>query len=176
MPKALGMEGVDFSKSYTVNTASTPEVTGPPFKVGTVETGDDGSSWMFVKLAVSQTIASGDFVYVSSIDTTFLVTLLANAAVAKRGMFVGVAGAAATSGTTSYEFIWIQRAGYRAGANCLTGSLANVVLHTTATNGRIDDSAAGGTSATVDGVVQLATAAANAAAVYLNWPVIGVAD
>lgn len=176
MPKALGMEGIDFSKGYTVNTASTPEVTGPPFKVGTVASGDDGSSWLFVKLAASQTVVTGDYLYVSSVDASFVATLLSNTAKALLGALVGVAGATITSSTTSYEYLWIQRAGYRAASNVLTASAANIALHTTATAGRLDDTAVGGTSAKVDGVIQTATAAANLANVMLNWPTIDDAD
>ncbi len=175
MPFGISLEGINLATAYTVNTASTPDIPGPPFAVGTPARGTDGSDWVFVKLAASQTIAAGDFVYVST-ASTFVVTSLSNTAKALRGAWVGVAGAAATSGTTSYEYIWIQRSGYRSSANCLTGSLANTVLHTTATAGRLDDTAGGGTTATVDGVVQLATAASNTAAVLLNYPVIGVAD
>lgn len=175
MPRILYLEGAAVNTAYTVNTASNPDVTGPPFTPGTTAIGTDASEWLFVKLAASQTIAAGDYVYVSS-HSAWEVTLLANAAKALLGAFVGVAGAAATSGTTSYQYIWIQRAGYNASTNCATGSLANTALHTTATIGRIDDTAAGGTSATVAGVVQLATAASNAAAVILNYPTIGVAD
>jgi len=175
MPFGISLEGINLTTAYTVNTASTPEIPGPPFAVGTTVRATDGSDWVFVKLAASQTIAAGDFVYVST-PSTFVVTSLANAAKALLGALVGVAGAAATSGTTSYEYIWIQRSGYRSSANCLTGSLANTELHTTATAGRVDDTAAAGTSATVAGVVQIATAASNTAAVMLNYPTIGVAD
>jgi len=170
----IGLEGAAFTKSYTVNTASTPDVPGPPFAPGTVAFGTDGSVWMFVKLAASQTIAAGDYVYVST-PATFVVTALSNAAKALLGALVGVAGAAATSGTTSYEYIWIQRAGYNASTNCLTGSVANAALNTTATAGRIDDSSSAGNTAAVTGVVQTATAASNLSPVMLNWPAIGAA-
>lgn len=175
MPRILYLEGASTSTAYTVNTASNPDVTGPPFTPGTTAIGTDASEWLFVKLAASQTIAAGDYVYVST-PASFVVTSLSNTAKALLGAFVGVAGAAATSGTTSYEYIWIQRAGYNASTNCLTGSVANTALHTTATAGRIDDTGVGGTSATVAGVVQTATAASNASAVMLNFPTIGAAD
>lgn len=175
MPRIVNIEGANPSVAYTINVTTNPEVPGPPFAVGTIGIGENGEQWLFCKLAASQTIAAGNAVYVSD-HANFVITSLANAAKALRGAFVGIAGAAATSGATSYEYIWIQRAGYLASANCLTGSLANTVLHTTATTGRLDDTAVGGTSATVDGIVQLATAASNVAPVILNFPVIGVAD
>lgn len=171
------IEGASFTTGYTVNTTSTPEFPGPILRPGTVATGTEGSEWLFVKLAASQTIVAGDFLYVDSTDNTFTVKSLSNTAKALLGSLVGVAGATLSSSTTSYEYMWIQRAGYNASANCLSGSLANTALHTTATAGRIDDSAAGGTSAGVSGVVQLGTASAsNLAAVMLNYPTIGAAD
>ena len=171
------MEGANFGVAYTFNETTTPEVPGPNPAPGTIVFGTDGSAWMFVKLAASQTIAAGDFVYVSSTDGSWNVTLLSNSAKALLGYQVGVAGAAATSSTTSYLYIWMQIKGYNASTNCLSASVANAALHTTATSGRIDDTAGGGTSAAVAGVVQTGTASAsNVAAVMLNFPTIGAAD
>jgi hypothetical protein len=175
MPFGISLEGINLTTAYTVNTAATPDIPGPPFTPGTAVRGTDGSEWVFVKLAASQTVAAGDFVYVST-PATFVVTLLSNTAKALLGAIVGVAGASVTSGGTSYEYMWMQVKGYRASANCLTGSVANIALHTTGTAGRVDDTAVGGTSATINGVVQTATAAGNVAPVMLNSPTIGVAD
>lgn len=171
----IGLEGVSFTTAYSVPT-TTPEYPGPNFLPGTVVRGTDGSEWMFVKLAASQTIAAGDFVYVSSTDNSFNVTSLANAAKALKGALVGVAGAASTSGTTSTNYIWIQMRGYNASAAVATGSSQNADLHTSATAGRLTSTGAGGTSATVAGVVSIAAPASNAGAVMLNWPTIGAAD
>lgn len=175
MPRILYLEGAAVNTAYTVNTASTPDVTGPPFTPGTTAIGTDASEWLFVKLAASQTIAAGDYVYVST-PSTFVVTSLSNTAKALLGAFVGVAGAAATSGTTSYEYIWIQRAGYNATTAAATSSTANTAMHTSATAGRLNSGGSAGVTATVDGVVLTATAASNVAAAMLNYPTIGVAD
>lgn len=175
---SIGMflEGAAITTALTVNPASTPEYPHPPFTPGTRLHGTEGGDFIFVKLAASQTIAAGDLVYVSSLDNTFVVTSLANAAKALKGSFVGVAMAAATSGTTSFQYIWMQVGGYCAVANVATSSSAFTDLHTTSTAGRLSSTGAGGTSATVTGIASTATAAANAAAVLLNNPTIGAAD
>ena len=175
---SIGMflEGAAITTALTVNPASTPEYPNPPFTPGTRLHGTEGGDFIFVKLAASQTIAAGDWVYVSSTDNSFVVTSLANAAKALKGMVCGVAMAAATSGTTSYLYIWIQVGGYNASSNVATSSAANADLHTSATGGRLSGTGVGGTSATVTGVVGLATAASNTAATMLNNPTIGAAD
>lgn len=172
---AIGLEGASFTTAYSFPT-TTPEYPGPLIAPGTVAIATDGAVWMFVKVANSQTIAAGDAVYVSSTDTTFVVTSLANAAKALKGMLVGVAGAAVTSAATSVSYMWIQRAGYAATVNVATSSTANADLHTSATSGRLTSTGSAGNSATVTGIVGLATAASNTAACILNFPAIGVAD
>jgi len=177
---AQSLEGGAFATAYGAGTGSTGtpapmlDVPGPPHLPGAVALGTDGGLWVFCKLAASQTIAAGDYVYVSSVN--FEVTSLANAAKALLGALVGVAGAAATSSTTSYQYIWVQRAGYNASTNVTTAATANTVMHTSASGGRIGTASTGGTTAAVSGVVAISAAASNVAPVWLNYPVISTAD
>lgn len=172
---AIGVEGASFNASYSFP-ATTPEYPGPLIAPGTLVTATDGAVWMFCKVANSQTIAAGDAVYVSSTDTSFTVTSLANAARLLKGMLVGIAGAAVTSAASSTSYVWVQRSGYASAVNVATGSAANTDLHTTATAGRLSATGSAGNSATVSGIVGLAAAASNAANCILNFPAISVAD
>lgn len=180
MGYAISLEGAALTTAYAAGSGSTGtpvpalDVPAPPHLPGTLGLGTDGSVYIFVKLAPSQTIAAGDYVYVSS--TSWEVTSLANAAKALLGAFVGVAMAAATSSTTSYQYMWIQRAGYNASTAVTTSATANTAMHTSATAGRIGTASTGGTTGGVSGVVAIATAASNTAAVWLNFPTIGAAD
>lgn len=163
--------------TFTLAITVTPEFPNPPFAVGTTTQGSQGGEWLFCRLAPSQTIAAGDFVYVSSTDAGFLVTSFANAARGTTlGAIVGVAGAAATSTATSANFIWIMRKGVYLAANVVTGATGFTQLRSTATNGRVSSTASAGSSVQVNGVVALATAAANVANVMLNYPAIGAND
>lgn len=163
--------------TFTLSLTTTPEFPNPPFAVGTVIAGSQGAEWLFCRLAPSQTIAAGDFVYVSSTDAGFLITSFANAARGTTlGAIVGVAGAAATSTASSANFIWIQRKGVYLNANVATSSTGFTQLRSSATGGRVTSTATASTSVQVNGVVALATAAANLANVMLNYPAIGAND
>tara|TARA_R110000868_G_scaffold53984_4_gene169225 strand:+ start:227 stop:745 length:519 start_codon:yes stop_codon:yes gene_type:complete len=169
--QTLSNEGINLTTTYTISTSS-PELPGPPFKLGMRCFGTDGGEWLFVKVATSKTCVAGDFVVVTSHSAWTIDQLTSTTGKGALGSRVGVAMATATAGV----YLWIQVSGYVATANCATSSLAFVALHTTATVGRIDDTAGGGTSATVAGVVQLATSAANVAACILNNCAVGVDD
>jgi hypothetical protein len=173
----LTLEGAALQTAYTISPTTTPEVPNPPFAVGTMALGTDASVWVFVKLAASQTIAAGDFVYVNSTDAvSWNVTSLSNTAKALLGALVGIAGAAATSGTTSTQYIWIMRAGHYASANVITSASANALLYTSATAGRLTGTASATNNSLVSGVVPLVTAASNLANVALNFPAISTAQ
>ncbi len=168
----LGAWTIDPQTVITTN----PDQPGPTFAPGTVVSGSQGAEWLFVRLAPSQTIVAGDFVYVSSTNTDFLITSLANAARLLFGSQVGVAGATVTSTATSLNYIWIQRKGIYVGANVVTGATVNALSRTTATAGRLGTAAGAGTTAQISGVAAVTTPAANLANVMLNYPVISTAD
>lgn len=163
--------------TFTLSLTTTPEFPNPPFAVGTTTQGSQGGEWLFCRLAPSQTIAAGDFVYVSSTDAGFLITSFSNTARGTTfGAIVGVAGAAATSTASSANFIWIMRKGVYVNANVVTGATGFTQLRSSATNGRLTATATASTTVQVNGVVALATAAANVANVMLNYPAIGAND
>jgi len=181
---AGAVAGINYQSSYVVNLATYPEQPGEGVPLpGTINVGTDGTVWVFVRLAASQAVVAGDFLYISSTDaTTWTATRLDNGAKAKLGAEVGVAGCTVTSDTnssaTAYTGIWMCRAG-RISANVATSVAANVALYTSASgsaSGRLNATSSAGTNAAVTGVVGLATAASNAAVVALNWPVIGAAQ
>lgn len=171
-------QGYFFQQSYVINTTLTPEQPGQGTPLpGTVALGTDGSSWMFVRLAASQTVTAGDFLYINSTSAVDFVAASLTQALGRTalGAEVGVAGATITSGATStvnnYTGIWIMRAG-RIPANIVTGAGANALLYTSATAGRLTGTPAAGSNSLVAGVVGTTVAAANTAVAVLNWPVV----
>lgn len=172
----IGLEGISTSTGYSVNQTTNPEL-AVPFGVGTTAWGGDGSAWTFVKLAASQTVTAGDYLFLTDTNGTWSATNMTSTnARSKLGALVGVAGATLTSGATSYEYMWMQVRGYNSTTNIVTGTTANTALHSSGTAGRATGTAVGGTSITINGVVALATAASNVAAVYLNFPSVGAND
>ena len=172
----IGLEGISTSTGYSINLTTNPELY-VPFSVGTTAFGGDGSAWTFVKLAASQTVTAGDCLFLTDINGTWSATNMTSTnARGKLGALVGIAGATLTSGATSNEYMWMQIRGYASPTSCVTGSTANTALHSSATAGRTTSTAVGGTSVTITGIVALATAASNTAAVYLNFPAVGAND
>ena len=166
--------GINFAAVYaaatTTSSTSGLDQPSPPWLPGTVENGSDGTRWVFCKAAGS--ITAGDFVAVTT-PATFVVTALdSTVGRANFGAICGVAGGTATAN----QFLWVCTQGYLASANVLTGSVANVALHTTGTAGRIDDSSSANTTATISPVIGTATAASNTSPVFLNNPTITALD
>jgi hypothetical protein len=165
----LPQAGVDFSATYAAATAVT-STTGldqpsPPWAVGTVELGSNGTEWVFCK--AGGTITSGDFLIITT--ATFVATAITST-LARAALFasVGVAGAS----TTVDKFLWVCRKGYLASANVATSATAFTALHTTATGGRLDSNSSANTTATVSPAIGLATAASNTAAINIAYPAV----
>lgn len=155
--------GVDYSAAYAVS-SSTPEVPNPPFAVGQISKGSDGSEWVFCQ-ANGAITGKG---YVCQIDETFQATLLSTSNDA-RGDIVGVPFVAFADN----EYGWFQRKG-PASVRVSASAAANAALNTTGTGGQIDDDATTGAFA-LDGVV-LTTAnggSAGLAAGMLDYPKVG---
>lgn len=175
---ALTAQGAYFQQSYVVNTTLYPEQPGQGILApGTTALGTDGSLWVFVRLAASQTITAGDFLYISSTNATDFVATALTQALGRSalGSEVGVAGCTVTSGSTStasnFTGIWICRMG-RLNANIATSVAGYSLLYTTSTAGRLNATASAGNNSLVSGVVGTATAASNLANVVLNFPVV----
>lgn len=144
------------------------EYPNPPFRVGTVQFGDNGSAWLYVQnSSTSVAIAAGA---VCLITAAHLATPLSTANDA-RGLRVGVPLVALPAS----GYGWVQVAGICAGASVLASCAANARLNTTGTAGSLDDDGTTGAMA-IDGfVINTANGGATAnVAATLNWPVIGV--
>lgn len=164
-------QGVGFNPAnvYTVST-STPDYPGAPYAVGTVMEGSNGSFWTFVIAGGS--ITANDAVIVTTNSSWTVQALTSTLGKGKLGQRVGVAGGTATTG----QYLWVQTSGYCPTVNAATGATAFTALHTSASAGRITATAVGGTSAFVNGIVLLATAASNVAAAFITGMVIGADD
>ncbi len=167
----IGFEGANLTQALTVS-STTPEYPGAPITVGQRVIGDAGSEYVYVKVASSKSCTAGDFVVVTDHSAWTIDQLSNSTGKGKLGSRVGIAMATATAG----QYLWIQIAGYTAAVNAATGATANTALHTSATAGRVAASGTGGTTAAVNGVVLLATAASNTAAAFLTGAVIGADD
>lgn len=170
----LPQSGVNFATVYAAATAVS-STTGldqpsPPWLPGTIQYGSDGTKWMFCKAGGS--ITAADVVIVTTTSTSVVEALTSTLGRANFGARCGVAGGTATAN----QFLWVCLEGYLSACNVLTGSVANVALHTTGTAGRIDDTGGAGTTATIAPFIGLATSASNTSAVFLNNPTITALD
>lgn len=178
----LPQAGINFLATYsaatTTSSTSGLDQPSPPWLPGTIEFGSNGSQWIFCK--AGGTIAAGDFVAVTTQATFVVEAITSTIGRANYGSMVGCAGADATAN----QFLWVCTRGYLglsslqdgASPNVLTGSAANVALHTTGTAGRIDDSGSANTTATISPVIGTDTAASNTSPVYLQNPTITALD
>ena len=178
---AIPVTGVGnyFQQSYVFNVAANPEFPGEGIPLpGTVALGTDGTEWVFVRLAASQAVVAGDWLYVSSVDdVSWVATRLTQALGRGRlGNAIGVAGCTITSGATStvtnFTGIWMCRKG-RIAANIATGVTGFTGLFTTATAGQLNSTTSAGNNSAITGVVSVATAASNLAMCELLAPAIG---
>ncbi len=170
----LPQAGVNFAAVYSAAT-SVSSTTGldqpsPPWLPGTIEFGSDGTKWIFAKAGGS--ITANDVVIVTTASSTTVEALTSTLGRANFGARCGVAGGTATAN----QYLWVCVEGYLSAVNILTGSVANVALHTTGTAGRIDDTGGAGTTATIAPFIGLATSASNTSAAFLNNPTITALD
>lgn len=166
------VSGIDFSVAYTIDVDTNPEYPGSPIALGTMVMGTNGSLHVLCQLEAASTCTANDAVIITT-NSTWEIKALTNAlGVSKLGQMVGVADATGTAG----QYVWVQVMGYRSAVNVATSSTAFTALHSSSTAGRLTSTAAGGTSVAVGGIVALATAASNSAAVMITNPVIGADD
>lgn len=139
----ITLEGIDITKIYAPISASTPEIPGLPFRVGTRATGQDGSVYMFVLstagLTANQacgitesTVTLSSAAIVPTYDASALTKSLAD-----QGCMFGVAPVAITA--TYYGWVKIQGPAY---VTLKNSCLPNVPLYTTASAGMLDDTSA----------------------------------
>lgn len=166
--------GINFANVYAAATTSSStsglDQPSPPWLPGTFENGSNGTRWLFIKAGGS--ITAGDMVIITTPATFIGEALTSTLGRANFGAICGVAGGTATVD----QFLWICTQGYITGCNVLSGSVANVALHTTGTAGRVDDSSSANTTATLSPVIGTATSASNTSPLFLNNPTITALD
>lgn len=153
------MAGVDFDIAYT---AKTRGPAAPPFSLGQRMCDADGNEFVWVQadgaITANDVVILTEAFQADQIDTT-------NSAGAI-GDKVGVA-----KGTLSdNDYGWVQIYG-TCTMNVATSCAANTKLNTTATAGRVDDDATAGAE-TILGLITTAAESSNAAAGWLNYPMI----
>lgn len=131
-------EGVDFTAYYNVSASLTPETPAPPFAIGTMFEGNNGSEFIFVQASTS--IALGDFVAIqngfqaNSLNSTNVISSL--------GCRIGLAGAT-VAGSVTYipagAYFWCAIRGGSLSGNAASALTAGtpVQLFTSATAGAI---------------------------------------
>jgi hypothetical protein len=139
----------------------------PPFELGTVMKGDNGTEFIYVQ-ANGAITGPG---YAVVIDRTFQATMITNAN-GLRGMAVGIAPVAFLDN----DFGWVQVYGpcdIRVAASCA----ANVETTTTTTAGELDDAAGTGTKEILGLALTTARAAsAGNAPGFIAYPTVYVTN
>lgn len=179
-------EGIDINSVFILDARGTPELPGPPFPVGELAWGTDGSEWVYCTASI--TLGAGFVVAISQIPGNWSVAGVGGATVAATlvGQLVGVIGGSqgsmvvpAPTGTQTGTFFWVQRAGNAPNVKCGGTVTKNAQLFSTATlAGAVNSSGGGaGTTYSINGMV-IAVAAGSVAGpnvATLNYPVIGLA-
>lgn len=169
----IGLDGVNLTLTYTVNTTSaigsgyTPETPGAPFALGQVARAVDGSEYVFVKHAQATTVGQVGFM-----DTSWnFTTITSTNAAGLDGAYVGVASQLAAS-AASGDYGWVQVKGGCPALNVAASTLANAELFTSSTAGRLTSTSGG---VPISGVVLTAAEGGTAgnASATVNYPVIG---
>lgn len=139
-----GMLGVDVSRTYS---GTTTDGYGSPFKLGTIESGTDGSIWQFVQAGAAITQYSW-----VSIDENFQ-AVMGTKTLADAGYGVGFAQVAFSDN----DFGWVcTHAGGNISVRLLASCAADVQLYTSGTAGALDDTSASQTL--IRGVVAVGAA------------------
>ncbi len=144
------------------------EYPNPPFRVGTIQFGDNGSAWIYVQNSSSSVaIAAGAVCLVTS---AHLATPLSTANDA-----FGLKVAIPLVAFPASAYGWAQINGQCAGISVLASAAANTRLNTTATAGSLDDDNTVGAFTILGLVINTANGGSTAnVAGTLNWPTIGV--
>lgn len=157
--------GVGFNETQWLPASHTPMGVGEGSALGET-VWDRGKAYVRVKLdAASAAVARGDLVGISSNFDACLNLTTTTAATVGRAAKVGVALGAGVAGQVG----WLQVYG-PAPLNVAASIVANAALYTTATAGRVDDTA---TTGVLTGLrAPASTPAAVVEGANLNWPTL----
>lgn len=166
------LEGIDFAAVYTGSVSLTPEYPAPPFALGTIAEGTDGTIFMYVKS--NGTINQFDFVY---IDHNYNAYQAVNGTPSGDG-FADIIGCSQVAAVATNS-LWVALKG-NAGlqGNMAAATTQGVQLFTSATAGQLASTSNSSTSPTVSAlingvVVQTTTTVSGPANVTLVWPDVG---
>jgi hypothetical protein len=178
--------GIDVNQVFYLDSLF-PEYPAPPFLVGELAWGTDGSEWVFVTSTVA--VPAGGVCLVSAVPGQWLSSPTGGTvATAPTGQLIGVQGGsagtntvAALSTTQTGSFYWLQRAGNCPNVSCAAATTANTTpLHSVATvPGQVSAAGAGvGTTYQINGMVisQAAGSVAGPNTAVLNYPVVGATN
>jgi len=173
--------GIDINSVFILSTA-TPEYPNPPFHVGTLAWGTDGSEWVYCTASI--TITAGNVVAISNVPNTWSVALVGGSAAAGAyGSLLGVVGGStgsivvpAPTGSQTATYFWVQRAGNCPNVTTAASTTKNALLYTVAaTAGELFSTTPGtGSGNQVSGIVisQATGSAAGPNTAILNYPVL----
>lgn len=172
--------GIDIASVFTLDTA-TPEYPAPPFLVGELAWGTDGSEFIYC-LSTTATIAAGNALIISGAAGSGTATKATSALIGTSyGQLMAVSNVAVTaiSGTQTASYFWAQRAGVVPALTSIGGAQTlNAALVGSATAGQVGISGVP-TLYSISGLVWSATpaTAAGASAVAVaNYPTAGGAN
>lgn len=163
-----GILGVSYATIYAATSSSPYQYVDsyPPFKLGQVSLGSDGTQWVFVKFGTGGLTDTG---YVCTFDEDFLAVMMSNS-VGGLGDKIGIGQGVALVD----NYGWLQVYGVADAIRVSASAAANVALASTVTAGELDDATGTGTK-NISGII-LTTArggTAGSAPGTLNFPVIG---
>ena len=174
---------------FFLDTKTYPEYPAPPFLVGELAWGTDGSEWVFAHSSIS--VAPGSVLIFNGLPAAssslgWSIALITNTlARAGYGALLGVSGGAtgsvtvgAPSGTQTHNYFWVQRAG-NAQLVAAAGTIAiNASVFSSTVSGQVTGSLGAATNAILNGIVFSAptAAAGSSASAILNYPTVGVAE
>ena len=147
-------EGVNFYQAYDAISTSTPEVPAHPHEYGKLVTANDGSIWVFGKVATSATVNQYNCVFVDYAAANVIPSL---GGAASLGMKYRPAWYQGSTQLTAGMAAWFMlqgapRMGVEASCN------PAVQLYTTQTSGILDDAVATGSQYPVRGAVIVSAA------------------
>lgn len=134
----LNQSGIDPTIYYAVSASTTPEYPAPPFLIGSMCLGNNGSEFVFVQ--ASTTINLGDFLAITNANQAN--SLTSTNVISSLGCKIGMAGTVVAGSLTyipAQAYFWAASRGESMSGNAGTATTAGtpVQLFTSATAGAV---------------------------------------